>query len=343
MKKKKELLICAIAVLLFLSILFFFHMFCYKQGNWYLIDSSGNLVSKTGYEDCVGVIEIEGEMHFILTRKNRFSPESRFYRETMFVVNKNGEVILQDSTGENGNLNYENFHALFYKGKRVFLDSKGQIIFTVPDNVTLEECYSYRLGMMPFYYNDVANPKYGYMNIDGEVVIEPQFSYAELFSEEGLAAVRDDEGKWGYIDTEGNLVIPQVYDFTLGFDAGFALVEKEHDEYYIDITGRKVLDIDGGVNKEGFTYISNDEGKYACIDLKGNQITDYIFDRTILFKNGYACGCVNGLYGCIDKTGEFVIEPSFEYIGDFSDFGIALAKGKDGLYGYINIKASCMI
>ncbi len=343
MKKKKEIIICAIAVLIFLSILIFCHKFCYKQGNWYLIDSNGDFISNIGYEDYVGAIEIEGDMNYLLTRKNSFSPKSKFYRETLFVVNKDGDVIFQDSTGKNGDLTCEGICSLLYKGRRVFLDSKGQIIYSAPDNVTIADYYSFRLGMMPFYYNDVDDPKYGYMNLEGEVVIEPQFSYAELFSEEGLAAVRNDEGKWGYIDVEGKLVIPEEYDYVLGFDEGLSNVQKDHDYYYIDTKGIKVLDFDGGSFSEGFTSTKNDEGKYACIDINGDLITDYIFDGPVSFENGYACGRVNGLYGCIDKTGNFIIKPSFDYLGEFTDFGIAAAKEKDGLYGFIIIKGEWVI
>lgn len=343
MKKKKELVICAISILIFLALLLGIHMYEYKNGNWYLINSNGDYVSKIGYEKYVGAIEIEGEMYYLLTRKNRFSPRSRFYRETLFVVNKNGEAIFQDSTGKGGNLNCEDLHSLFYKGKRIFLDSDGKIIYTVPDNITIADNYRFCLGMMPFYNNDGEEPIYGYINTEGTIVIKPQFLQADSFSKEGLAAVENDKGKWGYIDTEGNMVIPEEYDMAWGFDEGLAKVQKDHDFFYIDTKGKNVLDIDGGIITEGYTYIENDEGKYACVDIEGKLITDYIFDWPVSFKNGYACGRVNGLFGCIDKTGEYVIEPSFEYLGDFTDYGIAAAKEKDGLYGFINIKGEWVV
>lgn len=54
------------------------------------------------------------------------------------------------------------------------------------------------------------NEKWGFVNLDGEVVIEPAYEEARSFSC-GLAAVRKD-GKWGFIDPENELVIDYQFD-----------------------------------------------------------------------------------------------------------------------------------
>lgn len=55
---------------------------------------------------------------------------------------------------------------------------------------------------------------WGFMDMDGNLVIEPQYAAARSFSN-GLAAVQKD-GKWGFIDRTGRLVI----DYTFA-DAGY--------------------------------------------------------------------------------------------------------------------------
>lgn len=55
------------------------------------------------------------------------------------------------------------------------------------------------------------NGKWGFVNLKGEITIEPQFDDARSF-EVGLAPVLV-EDKWGYIDTAGNMIIePQFED-----------------------------------------------------------------------------------------------------------------------------------
>lgn len=54
--------------------------------------------------------------------------------------------------------------------------------------------------------------------------IQPQYEDASRFSE-GLAAVKQN-GKWGYIDTDGKTVIPFDYDYAFSFNEGVAVVGK---------------------------------------------------------------------------------------------------------------------
>lgn len=47
---------------------------------------------------------------------------------------------------------------------------------------------------------------YGFVNIQGDVVIVPQYIGAHHFSEGGTAAVQFPEGDWGFINTEGHVM-----------------------------------------------------------------------------------------------------------------------------------------
>jgi len=52
---------------------------------------------------------------------------------------------------------------------------------------------------------------YGYMSAEGKWIADPDYTEARPFYE-GLAAVCGTDGKWGMIDTEGNIVVPAVFD-----------------------------------------------------------------------------------------------------------------------------------
>ena len=79
--------------------------------------------------------------------------------------------------------------------------------------------------------------KYGYIDKEGHVVIPFEYDYAEDFSE-GLAQVRKD-GKYGFIDKEGHVVIPFEYDDAEDFSEGLAHVEKDGEWFYINQKGER--------------------------------------------------------------------------------------------------------
>jgi len=86
---------------------------------------------------------------------------------------------------------------------------------------------------------------YGYMDISGTVVIEPQFDFATPFSE-GLALVSQKQ-KFGYIDETGAWVIKPQFRDARPFAEGLALVDTAVGKSfktayaYIDKTGKIVI------------------------------------------------------------------------------------------------------
>ena len=79
-----------------------------------------------------------------------------------------------------------------------------------------------------------------YLKFDktGKVVIPCQWPDAGFFRE-GLADVKDANGKWGYIDKTGKVVIPYQWKEAGYFYNGRAKVKDSNDnEHYIDKTGK---------------------------------------------------------------------------------------------------------
>ena len=67
-------------------------------------------------------------------------------------------------------------------------------------------------------FRDSESMKWGYMDVEGTVLIEPQYDHADNFIND-LAVVRIDDviggnwgGNWGVIDKNNNAVIPLTYD-----------------------------------------------------------------------------------------------------------------------------------
>ena len=142
-------------------------------------------------------------------------------------------------------------------------------------------------------FSITVNGKKGFINNSGEIVIPPQFLDAQEFSE-GLCAVRI-EGTYGFIDTQGTMRIAPDYDYATEFNEGLALV-------YLD-------------------------GKPLFINSKGEQVITGNYKRMMLFQEGKSQVYTHsGKQGIIDKTGKLVIDTVYKYIGDFEG-GVAIVKG----------------
>jgi hypothetical protein len=139
--------------------------------------------------------------------------------------------------------------------------------------------------------------KTGFINIAGEIIIPPQYGCARSFAE-GLAGVMNKSGRWGFIDTSGRYVIPPEFDSVRSFSEGLAA-------FMID-------------------------DKWGFMDRRGKTVIPARFDGAHEFSEGLAVVEVHidanpdsgPLYGYVDKTGEMVIAPTFTYAHSFRD-GIA--------------------
>ena len=79
----------------------------------------------------------------------------------------------------------------------------------------------------------VKGEKYGFADTNENIIIPCKWSYALNFSE-GLAAVTDEKGLFGYINYHGELVIPCKYKEAGPFKNGIASVKINEVPYYID-------------------------------------------------------------------------------------------------------------
>jgi hypothetical protein len=71
---------------------------------------------------------------------------------------------------------------------------------------------------------------------------------------------------------------------------------------------------------DGFASVASISGntwKYGFIDRAGNYLVQPKFDYTDHFHNGMAAIRVGNKWGYIDSTGAISIEPRFENVSDF--------------------------
>jgi hypothetical protein len=157
-------------------------------------------------------------------------------------------------------------------------------------------------------------------------------------------------GKWGYIDTKGNEVVPCKYDDIGEFSEGLAAV-KEGDKWrYVDKTGKTILKLDKKyqtVNEfsEGLAHVG-----YDFIDKTGKvviSLTDkdgsFIYHGARAFHNGRAAVTTSivhkGEWGFIDSTGTEVIPCKYAKVTDFADGRALVEKAERSRDQYGNSSA----
>lgn len=108
-------------------------------------------------------------------------------------------------------------------------------------------CDSHLKMILPFQYKSLGvcrdnlfapaeniDGKYGFIDGNGNIQLDFIYDYADSFNE-GVAIIQISD-KYGAIDSKGNIVIPLVYDF---LENNFALIHAEKDGYFwcIDFNG----------------------------------------------------------------------------------------------------------
>jgi len=185
------------------------------------------------------------------------------------------------------------------------------------------------------------NNKWGYIDQKGNYVVQPQYANASCFSEH-LAFVTQPGGYIQCIGTEGKTIFDlKDATFASHFSEGMAVVEIDGKFGFIDKTGKIVIkpkflhaaDFSDGLAK---ISIKNDlrEDIYGFVDKEGKQVIEPQFMNAGSFEEG-RCAVENGSgqMGYINKKGDYVKDPKFKYASYFSE-GHAVVE--DDRFGYIN-------
>jgi len=254
-------------------------------------------------------------------------------------INDKGECMLVPEVSNIGNFVQGIAMAYVHNGKiglteYNFIDRNGNILFE--NNFT---------GAPPEYHDGIVCYKeddlYGYMNLNGEVLIAPQFKYAGIFSE-GLAAVTNLKNEIGYIDENGKILVEYRKGFYGGpFESGMASFAVKTfwgavKEGVIDTSGKwlikpiydsvyyhkdaNVWELDRG-DKTDVYYVAQDE------IVKGFSLIGLMTDNFFVGIKG------EKEYIIYFSSGEPVWK-GFDHVLDFSEGLFPVESG--GKYGYVD-------
>lgn len=185
--------------------------------------------------------------------------------------------------------------------------------------------------------------KYGYVDVNGKTIIDPEFEDAALEFSEGLACIKMKD-KWGFIDLSGKKVISCKYEEVWYFHEGLAKAKLLGKWGYIDKKGKTVIPFvyDYGGNFEKGTASAQLNDKYGLIDNRGNELISFKYDAIRMdAKTGIAQVKLSGKWGFADQSGKEIIPCIYESVFDFYE-GLTHVK-LNNKYGYIDITGNVII
>jgi len=186
--------------------------------------------------------------------------------------------------------------------------------FPYTEELELDFTYSKR-ELLPY----LKEGKYGFINFEGRVIIQPEYDYVGFFKE-GLSVVSKDN-KFGFIDKGNRVKIPLTYENALDFDQGRAVVELNELLGMIDRNGVVVFDFefeDLGNLSGGLIYASKN-GLYGYYDKNANLRVPHQFDEAFSFIDDKAKVVKEEKEAFVDIYGTYLVPPGYSDIRFFND------------------------
>ena len=179
--------------------------------------------------------------------------------------------------------------------------------------------------------------RHGFCDRTGNIIIPLIYENCGKFTADGLAWVKNAEGKYGFIDRQGNLKIPCQFNQVFHFHDGLAAVRVTEKVGYCNTSGVMVIPAIYKMSlmfNEGLAPVFNDAGKAGYIDQKNNLVIGYSYDDAYVFVNGLAAVQKNDKWGFIRKDGTVAIDFLYDGVNSFWE-GMGAVK-TNNKYGYID-------
>ncbi|GAB3975393.1 hypothetical protein GCM10028806_32890 [Spirosoma terrae] len=269
--------------------------------------------------------------------------------------------------------------AFDYQKEGLIVKKDGKWLFINGNGETLKTLEYDRIYQHDTLYMVRKNELYGYLNIKGDEIIKPEASVPFFFENglsyfgpfgstvvfmntrlkpelmvkgtksedfsEGLAPLALD-GKVGFINPKGELVIPNEYDlyekngytFLPSFYQNFSCVQKNGKYGFINKKGETVIpfqyDYASNFSEQGYTVVEVNKKK-GIIDREGNYLIEPLYEQLDNFYSDDASrAMLNGKYGYIDKTGKVLIPFEYDVVYGFNQ-GAPFGK-KNGKWALLN-------
>lgn len=176
-------------------------------------------------------------------------------------------------------------------------------------------------------------------------IITFQFFLHTYISAQDIVYPIQINGKWGFINKEGSVVIAPQFDYDHVFppDNGCILTKKDEKYGLLNLSGEWISEPQFDQPPEfheKVCWVQKDE-KWGLIDRRGIWLIEPAFETVYDFIGGYAKFEKNGRYGLVDCNGIIILQPRYSELSRPSEGLIAAVEGNG--WGYIDIMGKYVI
>jgi len=314
-----------------------------------------NGLAVAGKEGKVGLIDTAGKfvVELVYDAINDFTEGLAVAQDDsgFKVLNENGEVI----SGTYPYIDdYSNGRASFYtilqdgKLRYGYLDETGNVAV----RPVFEYAGSFENGRAVV---RVRDSEYAIIDRNGNILKQLKYSYVMNLSDGMAAFLPKQDGKYGYLNSKGDIAIAPSFLSVMGFREGTAVVNASDDytvnkyglidkkgNYLIKPQYNDILQLGEGMVALGIAADPDNifaGSKYALAGQDGKIITDFLFYGMEHFKSGIASVYDNTKTFFIDKSGKKVDSlPSAEGIGTLEVIGDLIYADIDRRPYYMNLQ-----
>ena len=190
-----------------------------------------------------------------------------------------------------------------------------------------------------------------YINTKGKPAFDKQFLNPRPFVN-SVAAVENDEHKYGFMSVDGTVIIPTEYADVSNFSEGYAVVSVDatgaghYRMSYIDQKGKLMgapRFFSATPFSEGFVTIKLKDGNWQVLNKNFTATSGLLpYEDIREFHEGLARVRIGERYGFIDTTGKLVIAMSNDWCSERFSEGLCLIK-RGGKFGYMDMQGRTVI
>ncbi len=315
-----------------------------EDGKYGILNKKGTVILKPTFK--AAQITADGYVVgddglFTMMLSNQLEPISKVLSdlnpeiyENLYIVSDGGEYVFKDFAG-NTLIRSEDYD---YLGDHIFELGNGKLADAHDVKAVPEVKNAFDIN---------ANYDFRFIDNTGEIVLDlPDYDSVHSFSE-GLAIVEKD-GKYGYIDKKGNVVIPIQYEMASDFSDGEAHVNYGDTSFSIDLKGNRIKDeYDDSDSDSSSDFYTISEGYYGDTGLANRETNQIVLQPKYSsiedMGNDIFRLELDYLYGYYDAKNGKLIEPKFEAIDIDTANNLIIAETEESLYGMYDLSGNTLL